>query len=147
MAPPQSITVIDLLPWPRLTVTAFTLHELENGGQLAPNVYGQTRRGSSRRWRTGSPTHRSATSSASSTSTSAASRRRRAASYAGCVTTTVWSCTTSRRTKSRRRIPANWDLWVHLFHMELHTLTTPKPKVRHAVRTVTTHQGKYRTIA
>jgi hypothetical protein len=33
MAPPQSITVIDPLPWPHSTVTAFALHELENGGQ------------------------------------------------------------------------------------------------------------------
>jgi hypothetical protein len=30
-------------------------------------------------------------------------------------------------------IPANWDLWVHLFHAKLHTLTTPEPKVRRAV--------------
>jgi hypothetical protein len=32
-------------------------------------------------------------------------------------------------------IPTNWDLWVHLFRAELHTLTTPEPKVRRAVRT------------
>jgi hypothetical protein len=25
-------------------------------------------------------------------------------------------------------IPANWDLWVHLFRAELHTLTTPEPR-------------------
>jgi hypothetical protein len=31
-------------------------------------------------------------------------------------------------------IPANWDLWAHLFCMELHTLTTPEPRVRRAVR-------------
>jgi hypothetical protein len=31
-------------------------------------------------------------------------------------------------------IPVNWDLWVHLFRAELHTLTTPEPKVHHAVR-------------
>jgi hypothetical protein len=31
-------------------------------------------------------------------------------------------------------IPANWDLWVHLFGAELHTLTTPEPRVRRAVR-------------
>jgi hypothetical protein len=31
-------------------------------------------------------------------------------------------------------IPVNWDLWVHLFRAELHTLTTPEPKVRRAVR-------------
>jgi hypothetical protein len=41
MAPLQSITVIDPLPWSRSTVTEFALHELENGGQLASNVGGQ----------------------------------------------------------------------------------------------------------
>jgi hypothetical protein len=41
MAPPQSIQVLDSLPWSRSTVTEFALHELENGGQLAPNVDGQ----------------------------------------------------------------------------------------------------------
>jgi hypothetical protein len=32
------------------------------------------------------------------------------------------------------RIPVNWDLWVHLFRTELHTLATPEPRVRRAVR-------------
>jgi hypothetical protein len=41
MAPPQPITVIDPLSWPRSTVTEFALHELENGGQLVPNVDGK----------------------------------------------------------------------------------------------------------
>jgi hypothetical protein len=31
-------------------------------------------------------------------------------------------------------IPVNWDLWVHLFRAELHTLVTPEPRVRRAVR-------------
>jgi hypothetical protein len=31
-------------------------------------------------------------------------------------------------------IPVNWDLWVHLFRAELHTLATPEPRLRHAVR-------------
>jgi hypothetical protein len=31
-------------------------------------------------------------------------------------------------------ILVNWDLWVHLFRAELHTHTTPEPKVRRAVR-------------
>jgi hypothetical protein len=31
-------------------------------------------------------------------------------------------------------IPVNWDLWIHLFRAELHTVTTPEPKKRHAVR-------------
>jgi hypothetical protein len=28
----------------------------------------------------------------------------------------------------------NWDLWVHLFRVELHTVTTPEPKVRRVMR-------------
>jgi hypothetical protein len=31
-------------------------------------------------------------------------------------------------------IPVNWDLWVHLFRTELHTLATLKPKIHHAAR-------------
>jgi hypothetical protein len=31
-------------------------------------------------------------------------------------------------------ILVNWDLWVHLFRAELHTLTTHEPRVRRAVR-------------
>jgi hypothetical protein len=30
-------------------------------------------------------------------------------------------------------ISVNWDLWVHLFRAELHTLATREPKIRHAV--------------
>jgi hypothetical protein len=30
-------------------------------------------------------------------------------------------------------IPVNWNLWVHLFRAELHTLTTPEPKIHRAV--------------
>jgi hypothetical protein len=32
-------------------------------------------------------------------------------------------------------IPVNWDLWVHLFHAELHTLTTAEARMRQTVRT------------
>jgi hypothetical protein len=28
----------------------------------------------------------------------------------------------------------NWDLWVHLFHAELHTLSTGEARMRRAVR-------------
>jgi hypothetical protein len=31
-------------------------------------------------------------------------------------------------------ILVNWDLGVHLFRTELHTLSTPEPRVRRAVR-------------
>jgi hypothetical protein len=31
-------------------------------------------------------------------------------------------------------IPVNWDLWVHLFRAELHTLSTSEPRTRRAAR-------------
>jgi hypothetical protein len=31
-------------------------------------------------------------------------------------------------------IPVNWDLWVHLFSVELHTLATSEPRTRRAAR-------------
>jgi hypothetical protein len=40
MAPPQPIVVLDPLLWGRSTVTEFSLRELVNGRQLAPNVEG-----------------------------------------------------------------------------------------------------------
>jgi hypothetical protein len=64
------------LPWSRSTVMEFALHELLNGGQLAPNVEGAPPCGLFRRHRTGSLTCRMATSSALSDTTSAALLRR-----------------------------------------------------------------------
>jgi hypothetical protein len=32
------------------------------------------------------------------------------------------------------RIPVNWDLWVHLFRAEFHTLAMAEMRVRRAVR-------------
>jgi hypothetical protein len=37
MAPPQSITIIDPMPWPRSTATRLALSELVTAGQLAAN--------------------------------------------------------------------------------------------------------------
>jgi hypothetical protein len=41
MAPPQSITVIGPLPWPRSTATRLALSELVSTGQLAVNEDGR----------------------------------------------------------------------------------------------------------
>jgi hypothetical protein len=41
MDPPQPITVIDPLPWPRSTATRFALSELVTAGQLAANEDGR----------------------------------------------------------------------------------------------------------
>jgi hypothetical protein len=38
MAPPQSITMIDPLPWPRSTAMRLALSELVNAGQTTPGV-------------------------------------------------------------------------------------------------------------
>jgi hypothetical protein len=40
MTPPQPITVIDPLPWPRSTATRLALSELVTAGQLAVNEDG-----------------------------------------------------------------------------------------------------------
>jgi hypothetical protein len=104
MAPPQSITIIDLLPWPRSTATRLALSELVTAGQLAANEDGRPAAWIDPPATDREPTRRTGTSSASSTFMSAASRRRRAASCAGSASTTAWSCTTSRRTRSRRRL-------------------------------------------
>jgi hypothetical protein len=32
-------------------------------------------------------------------------------------------------------IPVNWDLWIHLFRAELHTVATTEARVRRVVRT------------
>jgi hypothetical protein len=146
MAPPQSITMIDPLPWPRSTVTAFALHGLANAGQLAPNVDGQPPA-----WivppaadREPNPPFGYIVSFVRFHErgfATPASRFLRGLCYHYGVelhnfapnvisqaATFVGVC------EGFLGIPANWDLWVQLFRAELHTLTTPEPKVRRAVR-------------
>jgi hypothetical protein len=41
MAPPQSITIVDPLPWPRSTATRLALSELVTAGQLVANEDGR----------------------------------------------------------------------------------------------------------
>jgi hypothetical protein len=133
MAPLESITVIDPLPWPRLTVTEFALHELENGGQLAPNVGGQPAA-----WIVPPATDRGPNPPYGYVITFIrfhergfavpASRFMRGLCYHYGVglhnfspnaisqaATFVGVC------EGFLGIPANWDLWVHLFRAELHT--------------------------
>jgi hypothetical protein len=127
-------------------MTAFALHELENGGQLAPNVDGQPAA-----WIVPLATDRepnppygyiiSFVRFHERGFTAPASRFMRRLCYHYDVelhnfapnaisqaATFVGVC------EGFLGIPANWDLWVHLFCAELHTLTTPSPKVRRAVR-------------
>jgi hypothetical protein len=146
MAPPQPITVIDPLPWPRSTATRLPLSELVNVGQLAANEDGQPPAWidpPETDWEPRSPfgyvvsffrfhEHGFA---------APASHFLRGMCYHyGLVlhnfapnaispaATFVGVCEGFLGT------PANWDLWVYLFRVELHTLTTSEPKVRRAVR-------------
>jgi hypothetical protein len=146
MAPPQSITVIDPLPWPRSTVTAFALHELENGDQLAANVDGQPAT-----WIVSPPADREPNLPHGYVVSFIRFHERGFAAPASrfmlelCyhygmklhnftpnaisqAATFVGVC------KGFVGISVNWDLWVHLFRVELHMLVTPEPWVRLAVR-------------
>jgi hypothetical protein len=142
MAPPQAITVVDPLSWSRSTVTRFALSELVNGGQLAPNVDGQPPV-----WIVPPAVDREPNPSFGYVVSyirhhergfaAPASRFMRGLCYHYGVelhnfasnaisqaATFVGVC------EGFLGIPANWDLWVHLFRAELHTLSTPEPRVR-----------------
>jgi hypothetical protein len=128
-------------------VTEFALHELVNGGQLAPNV-----EGSPPVWivllatdREPNPLYGYVVSFIRHHEhgfAAPASRFMR-----GCATTMGWSFTTSPPNVISQAatfvgvcegflgIPVNWDLWVYLFRAELHTLAIAETRVRRVVRT------------
>jgi hypothetical protein len=101
MAPQQPITVIDPPAWERSTATTLSLGLLVAGGQLAANVEGQPAEWIVPSKRDRVPNH--SYGYVTSFVRFHESRCRRAASCGPCATTTAWSCTTSRRTQSRRR--------------------------------------------
>jgi hypothetical protein len=124
-----------------LAVTRFALSELVNGGQLAPNVDGQPAA-----WivplatdREPNPPHGYVVSFIRHHErgfAAPASRFMRGLCHDYGVelhnftpnaisqaATFVGIC------EGFLGIPVNWDLWVHLFRAELHTLTTPEPRV------------------
>jgi hypothetical protein len=146
MVPPQSVQVLDPLPWPRLTVTEFALHEFENGGQLAPNVDGQPPA-----WIVPPAADRetnlpfgyivSFIRHHKRGFAAPASRFMRGLCYHYGVeqhnfapnvisqaATFVGVC------EGFLGILVNWDLWVPLFRAELHTLSMPEPRVCRVVR-------------
>jgi hypothetical protein len=146
MAPPQPIAVIDPLSWPRSTATRLALSELVNAGQLAVNEDGQPPA-----WIDPPATDREPHLPFGYVVSFIRFHERGFAAPARCflrglcyhygmelhnfapnaisqVATFVGVC------KGFLGIPVNWDLWVHLFRAELHTLTTPELKVRRAVR-------------
>jgi hypothetical protein len=145
MAPPQLITIIDPLPWPRSTVAMLSLSELVTAGQLAANEDGRPAT-----WIVPQPNEREPNPPYGYVVSfirfhergfaAPASRFMRALFYHYGVelhnfTPNVISqaATFIGMCEGFLGIPDNWDLWVHLFRAELHTLTTPEPKIRRAV--------------
>jgi hypothetical protein len=128
-------------------VTEFALHELENGGQLVPNVSGQPPV-----WIVPPAADRepnlpfgyvvSFVRHHERGFAAPASRFMRGMCYHYGVelhnfapNTISQAATFVGVCEGFPGIPANWDLWVYLFRAELHTLSTPEPRVRRAVRT------------
>jgi hypothetical protein len=140
MAPPQAIIVVDPLSWPRSTVTEFALHELENGGQLAPNVDGQPPA-----WIV-PPTvdqepnplfgyvvsfvchHECGFAAPASRSMHGLCYHYSVELHNFAPNAISQAATFVDVCEGFLGIPANWDLWVHLFRTELHTLSTPEPR-------------------
>jgi hypothetical protein len=146
MAHPQPITIIDPLPWPHSTVTRLSLSNLVTAGQLATNEDGRPAV-----WIVPQLNEREPNPPFGYVVSficfhergfaAPASRFMRALCYHYGVelhnftpnaisqaVTFVGVC------EGFLGIPVNWDIWVHLFHVELHTLTTPELKIRRAVR-------------
>jgi hypothetical protein len=146
MAPPQSITVTDPLPWPRSTATRFTLSELVTAGQLAANEDGRPSA-----WIDPPVRDRERNPSLSYVVSFISFHERGFAAPASrflrglcfhygmelhnfAPNTISQAATFVCVCEGLLGIQVNWDLWVHLFCAELHTVTAPKPKVRRAVR-------------
>jgi hypothetical protein len=146
MALPQPIVVLEPLPWTRSTVTPFALNKLANGGLLAP-----AGEGTHPAWMVPPVSHREPNPPYSYVVsfirlhergfTAPASYFMRGLCYHYRVelhnfapnaisqaATFVGVC------EGFMGIPVNWDLWVHLFHVELHTLATSETQVCRVVR-------------
>jgi hypothetical protein len=146
MAPPQPITIIDPLPWSCSTATRLSLSELVTVGQLMANEDGRPAacivpQPSDREPNPPYDYVISFIRFHERGFAAPASRFMRVLCYHYGVelhnftpnaisqaATFVGVC------EGFLEIPVNLDLWVHLFCVELHTLTTPEPKIRRAVR-------------
>jgi hypothetical protein len=146
MAPPQSITVTDPPAWERSTATTLSLNLLVAGGQLAANVDGQPAEWimPSERDRVPNPPFGYVVSFVRFHErgfAAPASRFMRALCYHYDVE--LHNFTPNAISQAAMfvgvcegflGILVNWDLWVHLFRAELHTLATSEPRTRRAAR-------------
>jgi hypothetical protein len=145
MAPPQPIIVLDPLPWTRSTATEFALHELVNGGQLTTNV-----EGTPPSWIVPPATYRepnppfgyvvSIIRLHECGFTMPVSRFMRGLCYHYGVELHNFAPNAISEAatfvdiyEGFLGIPVNWDVWIHLFCAELHTVATNETRVRWAV--------------
>jgi hypothetical protein len=146
MAPTQPIAMLVPLLWNRSTVMRFALSELVNGGQLAPNVEGQPPA-----WIVPPTTDRepnppygyvvSFIRHHERSFTTPVSRFMHGLCHHYGVelhnfapNTISQAATFVGVCEGILGILMNWDLWVHLFRAELHTLATTEARVRQVVR-------------
>jgi hypothetical protein len=147
MATQQPITIIDPPAWERSTATTLSLNLLVSGGQLAANVDGQPAEWivPSERDRVPNPPYGYVVSF----------KRFHERGFAVPVShfmrglcyhygMELHNFTTNAISQAATfvgvyegflGIPINWDLWVHLFRAELHTLSMSEPRTRRAART------------
>jgi hypothetical protein len=146
MAPQQPLTIINPPSWERSTATTLALGQLVAGGQLAVNVDGQPPEWivPSEKERVPNPPYGYIVSFLlfhERGFTAPLSHFLRGLCYHYGVelqnftpnaisqaATFVGVC------EGFLVIPVNWDLWVHLFRAELHTLPTSELRTRHAAR-------------
>jgi hypothetical protein len=146
MAPPQSITVIDPLPWLRSTATRLPLSELVTAGQLAANEDGRPPAWidpPARDWEPNPPFgyvvsfirfHERGFAAPVSRFLHGLCFHYGVKLHNFAPNAISQAATFFGVCEGFLGIPVNWDLWVHLFRVELHTVTTPEPKTRRAVR-------------
>jgi hypothetical protein len=144
MAPQQPLVIIDPPAWECSTATPLALGQLVAGGQLAANEDGRPAEwiAQSERERVSNPPHGYVVSFICFHErgfTAPVSRFLRGLCYhygvelhnfapnaISQVATFVGVC------EGFLGIPVNWDLWIHLFRAELHTLPTSEPRTPRA---------------
>jgi hypothetical protein len=146
MAPQQPLVIIDPPAWERSTATPLALGQLVAGGQLAANEEGRPAEWivPSERERVPNPSHGYVVSFIRFHEcgfTAPASWFLRGLCYHYGVELQNFAPNTISQAatfvgvwEGFQGIPVNWDLWVHLFRAELHTLPTLEPRTRRTAR-------------
>jgi hypothetical protein len=130
MAPQQPLTIIGPPSWERSTLTTLALSQLVAGGQLAANVDGQPPEWivPSEKDRVPNPPYGYIVSFMRFHERGFTALHNFAPNAISQAATFVGVC------EGFLGIPVNWDLWVHLFRAELHTLPTSELRTRSAAR-------------